>query len=299
MDARPARPFVSVIVPAFRNAEGLARCVQALKTQSYPRQRYEVVIVDNDAATPLDALAHLEDDVVRVVREPRPGSYAARNRGVAEAKGDVLAFTDSDCAPAATWIEEGTRALRGDGADGVGGGVVGGAVEVAARGPRPTALELSEVAFGFPQRAYVEEHGFAVTANLFVDRATFERVGAFDPALLSGGDLAWGRRATALGFPPRYAEAAVVHHSTSPSWSHATRRMLRGVGGEMDRGTTPLRGILDELRLKGRVKAVRAARPVLPRRVDRARALAASVGLKGIRIGIRLLYAAGMRRRWR
>jgi glycosyltransferase involved in cell wall biosynthesis len=44
--------------------------------------------------------------------EARPGSYAARNTGIELARGDILAFTDADCLPAADWIEHGLAALQ-------------------------------------------------------------------------------------------------------------------------------------------------------------------------------------------
>jgi len=111
--ARPAirppveAPFISVVVPtAMQRRQQLVRCVRRLTKLDYPA--YEVVVVDNrPEASPERARLHAElteDSRVRVVTEPVPGSSAARNRGIAEARGEIVAFTDDDAEVDSTWL---------------------------------------------------------------------------------------------------------------------------------------------------------------------------------------------------
>src|SRR4051812_27832091 len=101
----PARtpPFVSVIVPVFNQSEPLRACLRALNGQTSPRARFEVIVVDNGSTDPVSVPTG-SHSTVRVEGESKPGSYAARNRGVAIARGSVIAFTDADCVPAADWV---------------------------------------------------------------------------------------------------------------------------------------------------------------------------------------------------
>jgi glycosyltransferase involved in cell wall biosynthesis len=92
-------------------AEHLERCIAALRAQDYPREQFEILMVDNNST---DGSAGIlgRADGVRALSETKQGSYAARNRALRDASGDVLAFTDSDCAPAAGWLRALDQALE-------------------------------------------------------------------------------------------------------------------------------------------------------------------------------------------
>ena len=94
---------VSVIVPVHNTAAHLERCIAALVGQDYPREAFEILMVDNNSTDgSADILSRAKG--IRVLTETKQGSYAARNRAVREARGAMLAFTDSDCAPDAGWL---------------------------------------------------------------------------------------------------------------------------------------------------------------------------------------------------
>jgi glycosyltransferase involved in cell wall biosynthesis len=101
-----SKKSVSVVVPAFNAAGTLGDCLTALLNQSVPRSSYEIIVVDDGS---LDATADVAtsycDQGVRLVRQHNQGAAGARNTGVAHAGGDLLLFTDSDCAPQPDWIE--------------------------------------------------------------------------------------------------------------------------------------------------------------------------------------------------
>jgi glycosyltransferase involved in cell wall biosynthesis len=102
---------VTVVVPVHNTAEHLERCIAALRAQDYPRDQFEILMVDNNST---DGSAGIlgRADGVRALSETKQGSYAARNRALRDASGDVLAFTDSDCAPAAGWLRALDQALE-------------------------------------------------------------------------------------------------------------------------------------------------------------------------------------------
>lgn len=214
-------PLVSVVVPV-RDDDRLRSCLDALAAQTLPAAAVEVVVVDNGSAAPVTVPAG-----VRLLTEPRRGSYAARNRGLAACRAPVVAFTDADCLPAPEWLECGLAALAS------GPDVVTGPVEVFPAVPgRPGGFELYDALTAFPQEHFVARFGFGVTANLLVRRPVFDAVGPFDPTLRSGGDAEWGERATAAGHPPAYRPEVLVRHPARRSLAELvekTRRTTRGV----------------------------------------------------------------------
>jgi glycosyltransferase involved in cell wall biosynthesis len=191
---------VSVIVPAHDAGTTIGRTLAALAAQRF-EGGYEVVVVD-DASS--DATAVLAERAgARLVRQaPRAGPAAARNAGVAAASAALLAFTDADCEPAPTWLAAGAAALRD--ADLVTGPIA--PAPGAAVGPFDRTLRVSGPSPLFE------------SANLFVRRATFERVGAFArlPGVAAGHfgeDALFGWRARRTGARVAYAPGALVHHA--------------------------------------------------------------------------------------
>lgn len=96
---RESLPKISVVIPTMVEREELLRaCVRSLAALDYPD--YETIVVDNrPAGAPPIELAG-----VRVVREPRPGLSAARNRGLEAAQGEIIAFTDDDVEVDPGWL---------------------------------------------------------------------------------------------------------------------------------------------------------------------------------------------------
>ena len=100
---REAQLVISVVVPAYNAEDTLTGCLDALAAQSVARDRYEVIVVDDGSTDRTPEIAERYD--VRLIRQPNAGPAAARNTGARDARGSILLFTDSDCAPAPDWIE--------------------------------------------------------------------------------------------------------------------------------------------------------------------------------------------------
>ncbi|MBN2373233.1 glycosyltransferase [bacterium] len=101
----------SVIIPAYNAEKTLPFCLEALSDQTFPGADYEIIVVD-DGST---------DETAKVVRRFRAGYIyqlnkgpaSARNRGANAARGQIILFTDSDCVPQHSWIEEMTKPFEG------------------------------------------------------------------------------------------------------------------------------------------------------------------------------------------
>jgi len=228
--ASVTRLQVSVIIPVFNDSESLQRCLLALAKQTYARDLFEVVIVDNNSS---EDIAGVVDKFARfgVVHEPKVGSYAARNRGISSSRGEVIAFTDSDCIPEPDWIENGVKALTS--APGI--GQVVGKVSLIYQQSQPNSIELyDELLMGFPQQRFVEEQHYGATANVFTFRSVINKVGTFNDSLKSIGDFEWGNRVFAAGYSQVYSAEAEVAHPARSKFSQIYKKTIRITGGIQD-----------------------------------------------------------------
>lgn len=239
-------PLISVIVPVFNDWQRVPALLAALKAQTLGLERFELLLVDNGSRELPSALRL--PPFARLLHCPTPGSYAARNAGIAHARGALLAFTDADCRPQADWLEHGLACYQRAGSAAT---VIAGGVVVVPEGTKPAnAYELYDTMMALPQALYVQR-GYGVTANLWVPRAVVEAVGGFDAGRFSGGDAEFCRRATAHGATLQYCPAAAVHHPARRDWQALVTKARRIKGGQVTAGAY-------------RQRALNAFRTVLP-----------------------------------
>lgn len=105
----PHLPFLSIIVPVYNGAQTVEKCVESLLAQDYPKDRLEIIFVDNQSKDrTLQVLQpYAASGKILLLSETNVlNAYGARNTGIRAAKGDILAFTDSDCEAEPDWIRE-------------------------------------------------------------------------------------------------------------------------------------------------------------------------------------------------
>jgi len=221
-------PFVSIIIPTFNDSERLRHCLNLLESQTYPKHLYEVIVVDNNSS---DNIAQVvaEFQQASYAFESAPGSYNARNKALTVAKGEILGFTDSDCAPASDWIKQGVEQMLAY----PGCGLVAGRINFSFEDPNdPTPAELYDSLHFLQQEKYVREGNFGVTANLFTRPEVFEAVGVFNATLKSGGDREWGKRVHAAGYTQVYADSVVITHPARTDLKALIQKLCRVYRGD-------------------------------------------------------------------
>src|SRR3546814_4316499 len=107
---------------------------------------YEVILVDNGSLDESLAIAQ-SCKGVRLFVEKRPGSYAARNLGISAARGEYVAFMDSDCVVDPGWLENGLRVARAH----LEAGIVAGRIELVTRAGASRICDAYERTFSFNQ----------------------------------------------------------------------------------------------------------------------------------------------------
>jgi glucosyl-dolichyl phosphate glucuronosyltransferase len=189
----PDAPVLSVIVCTFNRCDHLNRALRALVDQARHPPSYEIVVVDNNST---DRTREVIDrfrssGLVRAAFEPRQGLSFARNRGVAAASADLVAFTDDDVCVGATWVTSIVDAFgaRPD-ADMIGGKVIpewAGAPPrwLAAAGYAPLAIaDYGDEPFAISSARPV----CLIGANVAVRRRAFDRAGGFSAIVQRVGD---------------------------------------------------------------------------------------------------------------
>lgn len=213
---------VSVVVPARNEELRIGRCVRALLAQDYPREQYEVIVVDDGSQ---DRTADVAAGFgVAVLRQPPSGGAAARNLGVAHARGEVVAFTDADCVPVRDWLRELVAPFQDPSVAASGGDVVGEPVSWIAR-----YIEAAGY-FRLERRWHAHPWPIFVTANVAYRKAVFEALGGFDPELRGASDLEMTWRVARDGrfrLVPR--PQALVWHA-HPTSVRALYEQWRGYG---------------------------------------------------------------------
>lgn len=167
-----AHPFVTIIVPAFNAETTLPACLASLVAQEYPKDRYEVLVVDIRSRDRTEDIIR-SFPVTYLSETERQSSYAARNAGIRRASGEILAFTDADCVANPQWLARAVPCFRDQAVGGVAGKI----------GNYPSINAIQEYLFDvLTQEYYISHrvHPYAVTANVLYRKTVFDRLGLFE-----------------------------------------------------------------------------------------------------------------------
>lgn len=210
------KPYVSVIIPSFNSEDMISQCLEKILDQSYPKERYEVIVVDN--ASTDNSPAIIKTFPVKYLYEPQKGPSAARNAGISQAKGEYLLFIDSDCLAEKDLIENHILAhIRWKEKDPA-VKVVGGGIRGINKNYWAMCDNFCSWYQNHPGLAPRLEDGHLPTANLSVDRGIFKEAGFFDETLLYGEDLMFCRKVIQRGYKIFFEPKAVIAHINRTSF---------------------------------------------------------------------------------
>jgi glycosyltransferase involved in cell wall biosynthesis len=203
--------FLSVVVPTRNRAALLDRLLHSCVDVLYPT--WEIIVVDDGSIdrTASVAASYVGRLPLRYLYQPWSKMGAARNRGIALARGEIVAFTDDDCTVTADWLSAIARCFASHPeASGVQGKTVTNHAAMT-----PFTRQVEQLTGGQPYR----------TCNIAYRRVVLDAIGQFDPNLIRGEDVALGMLALRHG-PIIFSPDAVVCHPPRPKeW--ADRRAWR------------------------------------------------------------------------
>jgi len=216
-------PSISVVICTRDRTDLLKGALEALLALDYPDR--EIIVIDN-APTNSSTAEFVARLPVRYVKEERPGLDWARNRGIAEARHEIIAFTDDDARPDRSWLRVIASAFADPEIMAVSGLVAAAELETVPQQQfeliyggmlqhldrrKTNGSELS-----VEQLLWASDYG--VGANMAFRRQVFAEVGNFDPALdvgtptRGGGDIEMFHRILAKGYSTLYEPSAFVWH---------------------------------------------------------------------------------------
>ena len=205
-------PHFSVVVPTYERPARLAACVRALSLLDYPRERFEVLIVDDASARrPLEVIEQFRGalDVKLFAQTKNAGPAAARNLGAHRARGEFLAFTDDDCEPEPAWLRAFASRFAEEPARVVGGRTINA---LADNPYSETSQLIIEVVYEHFNREASDAHFFA-SNNFAVHSESFREAGGFDETFRTSEDREFCARWRSRGLGMTYEPRAVVRHS--------------------------------------------------------------------------------------
>ena len=224
------RPTVSVIIPVRDGTDVLPDCLAALARQSYPADCLEVIVVDDASTDGTSALVRSEIQAwsqrdinvrLRLIEKPWGGAGAARNRGVREATGEIVLFTDADCEPTLSWVEEMIAPLADLRIQAVAGGYL---TRQSSKVARLAQAEFEDRYRHVAKNRYIDiafTHSCAVRREVFLDSQGFdERIPN------NADDLELSYRLAQRGHLIVFAPRGLVYHRHPATWSDYIRKKI-------------------------------------------------------------------------
>ncbi len=225
-------PLVSIIIPARNEAANIERCLGALRRQTYPK--IEIVVIDNcstdNTALLAQGLAH------KVVDERRKGIVHAKNAGIKASSGDLVATIDADCLAREDWIKELLPCFEDAGVAGAGGPNIAHENSGAIQGYIDALMLLLCKWIGsryVTQDTLRRDVTHIPGCNAIYRRTVLDKLGGFDPRLLTVEDEELDYRILAAGHRIIYVPSAVVFHRRRGDCLSFARQIYRYAIGRM------------------------------------------------------------------
>ena len=225
---------ISVIVATRNRSRQLADCLRALSAQTYPRDRFDVIVVNDGGDAPLAPTvatfrAHLR---LQLVEQTKGGPARARNTGAKYAAGALLAFVDDDCEPSPGWLAALQAHFQQYPDRAIGGRTVN-----ALPGNAYSSASQLVVDYVYEHHAAARARNgggapaappFFASNNLAVPAALFAEVGGFDESfpLAAGEDREFCDRWQAHGYRLLLAPDALVQHAHALSFQTFWRQQM-------------------------------------------------------------------------
>jgi GT2 family glycosyltransferase len=203
---------ISVVIPSRNRPESLARCLQAIAGLEYPKDRFEVIVVDDGSEPSLDHVVSAFTDRLDIVslKQAHAGPAAARNAGAARASGSSFVFLDDDCVPANDWLRALEARIAAARTHAIGGRALNGLRE-------NLYSSASQLLVDYLYEYYntrLPRPSFFASNNVAFPREGFHEIGGFDVRFTTAGgeDRDLCERWLQNGAQMTYAPEVIVYH---------------------------------------------------------------------------------------
>ncbi len=208
-----SQSIFSIIIPTCNRPKQLTACLLSLVRLEYPRDCFEVIVVDDGSDQPMDSVVTQVEKrlTIKLISQKNAGPAAARNKGAEHAKGIFLAFTDDDCRPRPDWLRVLAKHCTRNSCHLVGGSTINAL-------PGNLFASASQELVSYLYRYYNGRNrnmAFFASNNMALPARCFREIGGFNTSfpLAAGEDREFCDRWRYNGFHTMYAPEAVVQHA--------------------------------------------------------------------------------------
>lgn len=237
-------PFISIIIPVKNEGLLIGKCLQSLKELNYPKDRYEIIIVDGLSTDRTVEIARGYG--AKIVNNPKQTVAPARNIGFQRARGQIIAFTDADCVVDQNWLGNCLKYFADQAVAGVGG---------------PNLAPANESAFGKAVRflflfgsfmsgsVYVSDSRQTKSvvslagSNAIYQREALNKIMPADESLLTCDDVEMNYQLIKKGYKLLYTHDVMVWHYRRDTPKRFWRQIYRYSIGRLQLGKRRKDGI--------------------------------------------------------
>lgn len=224
-------PPITIVIPTYNRPQRLRTCLDSLLTLDYPRDFWDVIVVNDGGSTSFDAL---DDDIlanlpIQLLTINNSGPATARNHGANQATGDYIAFTDDDCEVQSDWLLSAVDVLQTEDVQAVGGRMINAY-------PDSISAETWQMYIEYLQtqlRTSDDQPLLLPSNNIMYHRATFMEIGGFNETfpLPAAEDFEIGYRLIACGYSQTLVhQMNVTHHHRATPLGYLNQHFRYGRG---------------------------------------------------------------------
>jgi glycosyltransferase AglI len=221
--------LISVIIPVYNDPEGLRDTLNSLISQEFDKSLYEIIVADNGST---DNTTNVANNFVKeypglvklIIEDKIQSSYAARNKGIVNSKGDIITFIDADMKATPDFLKKVYDFMSDEKIE-----YAGFNVDMELK--NKSAVSIYDKINGFKVEETIADKHFISTNCLVAKRDIFNKVGFFDTRLISGGDREFGRRIWNSGYKFYFIKDVTVIHPAKTNIKSLYKRHFRlGMG---------------------------------------------------------------------
>lgn len=197
-------PRISVVIPVYNAERSIGKCIESIENQDYPRERIEVIVVDDGSKDKSGDIAR--EHGVKVLRQENSGPGVARNRGLDEASAEIIAFFDADDVAATSWLKEAISLLNGEKIAGVG-------CSYYLLNRENNFAKISAMQGPFRRSCCTERTDYVDTCGCLYKKSILKEVGGFDPRMRHGEDMELSGRVMNKGYSFHFINKPLIGKS--------------------------------------------------------------------------------------